>query len=63
MNMQNRHDVILDTLMVAVNVLRQWKMNQFQSWCTNKRYTSHALFKQSCNVIWKCRLVCEECLD
>ena len=32
MNMQIRRDVILDTLMAAVNVLRQWKMNQFQSW-------------------------------
>ena len=30
MNMQIRRDVILDTLMAAVNVLRQWKMNQLQ---------------------------------
>ena len=37
MNMQIRRDVILDTLMAAVNVLRQWKMNQFQSWRANKR--------------------------
>ena len=37
MNMQIRRDVILDTLMAAVNVLRQWKMNQFQSWRVNKR--------------------------
>ena len=37
MNMQIRCDVILDTLMAAVNVLWQWKMNQFQSWRANKR--------------------------
>ena len=36
MNIQIRHDVILDTLMAAVNVLRQWKLNQFQSWRLNK---------------------------
>ena len=60
MNMQIRRDVILDTLMAAVNVLRQWKMSQFQSW----RAAGCALFKQSCNVICKYRLVWEEeCLD
>ena len=43
MKMQIIRDVILDTLMAAVNVLRHRKMNQFQSWRANKRCRLYAI--------------------